>query len=390
MLKVLIVDDSEERVEILKNEINKHPSKNLLEIIVCDTADKGRIQLLEPTDLLILDVVLPKKRGGTPSALNSLKLLDDIYSNTTKLIRPKIIVGLTADVSELGNYRERFFSSASVVLDGSLGNLQWIDSLFKQLDTLINSLRNEMQLTKDNLLISVHGIRTRGEWQSRLTSEIKQYSKTFEYIEIKYGFVDLFSFFIPQIRKRKSNKVSERLKNALEKNSSKEITLICHSFGTLIAARTLQKTFFKKKIKTLIFCGSPLPKDEDLALVLSSSERMINECGNSDFILILARCLVWGLGDAGRVGFDLDNTATFVNRYHKGGHGLYFKEKCGFSFIESNWIPIITSNDAILPVDTRKSYFGEDFVDLLVKIIGFVKPYAYILLIFIVIKNITF
>nr|QKQ34334.1 hypothetical protein HPE44_07135 [Escherichia coli] len=65
---------------------------------------------------------------------------------------------------------------------------------------------------------------------------------------------------------------------------------------------------------------------------------IINDCAVSDYILLLCKMLVIGLGDAGRKGFIEPNDGVFINRYFKGGHSTYFEDK---DFIEVNWLPLI-------------------------------------------------
>ena len=365
MLKILIVDDSVRRVSILKLALENCEFSNHFETCYCDSADKGRQELLYEYDLLILDVLIPKKINATPMAKNSFELLLDMVDIKKSYIKPNLIIGLTADISELGNYRARFMDMASIVLDGSLNDHSWIDNIINNIGILIKTKTKSIKKNEEKLLITIHGIRTYGKWQSELSDEIKENTKSFKFIEVKYGFFDLISFAIPYLRRRKVKEISRRVFDLINENPGKEINIIAHSFGTLIAFETLKELPGDRVVEYVIFCASPLKSNENINSVLGKSKVLINECGTRDIVLLASKFLVFGLGDAGRMGFIYDNTQSFINRYHSGGHSLYFKKKKGeASFSMVHWSPIILYKNTIISIDNRNSYLGEDLIKL--------------------------
>lgn len=108
MLKVLFVDDSKPRIALVEQKMRSSGLINHISFIVSESADSARSELLEPIDFMVLDVLLPKKDNGTPEAKNSLELLSDLESSAKPFIRPKMIVGLTADIERLKHTREHF------------------------------------------------------------------------------------------------------------------------------------------------------------------------------------------------------------------------------------------------------------------------------------------
>lgn len=379
MLKILVVDDSEKRVELLQHAFSNSPLRAHVDVIYCDTADKGRIEMLEPFDLLILDVVIPKKVGGTPQALQSSRLVDDLCSDNNDYIRPKMVIGLTADISELGVYRENFYKIASVVLPASLHTQDWMTDILEQVSILVRANQKIGKLRRDKLLLTIHGIRTHGKWQSGLNDEIRKYSRSFVPAEVKYGFFDILSFSIPWLRKRKARQAAVQVKQILLDNSDKEISVVAHSFGSLVLSEAFKSTTLITPIKHIILCGSPLPHSFNLSHLADNAEITINECGTRDFILVAAKSFLLGLGEAGRVGFRRSNSKSFINRYFKGGHSLYFEAHSETqSFAERYWLPVILSDSTPLQIDERESYFGEDLLDLSVKLLGLVKPFLYV------------
>lgn len=378
-MKIMIVDDSVPRVELIKNALSTSGYEKFLEVAYCDSADQGREGLTDLFDLLILDILIPKKNGGVAQALHSVNLLADICNPKKHYIRPRLIIGLTADLAELNVYQQQFSQYASIVLEGSLKKIDWLDSLLEQVGSLVGTERKITQQQRDMALISVHGIRTYGKWQERLSHEVSQYSRRFDFIEVKYGFLDLFSFSVPFLRKKVVEKVAARLIHNLHDHEDKSIYIVAHSFGTLIVADALRRYTPSRLFGGIVFCGSPLQHDADIDHVVRSSTITLNECGIHDFVLILARLLFLGLGDAGRIGFSRENSKLFINRYFRGGHGLYFgKIKNTSTFYDRFWLKLIALGEAPERVDNRRNYAGQDFIDLSIKVVTFLKPLMYL------------
>lgn len=377
-MKVIVVDDSIERVKRIATAVANSPFVKYVELVSCDSADGARRELTSSFDLMVLDVLIPKKRGGTPQALHSVNLISDVCNPKKKFIRPRLVVGLTADLTELGTYRNEFFRHASIVLDGSANKRDWLDSLLEQIESLVSAERKSTQFVKDRTLISVHGIRTYGKWQAELSKEILQYSRDFDFVEIKYGFLDILSFAIPSLRRKKIREAATQLIACLEKSADRDIYIVAHSFGTLIVADALLRYQPSRLLKGVMFCGSPLPHKYPIGHVVDQSELTLNECGIHDFVLILARLFLLGLGDAGRVGFSKENSSRFMNRFFVGGHGLYFSDFKGLGkFYDLFWLSFIAAGRQPEGRDGRENYFGEDLVNFLITLLTFLKPVLY-------------
>ncbi|MDY7530354.1 hypothetical protein RGV33_01435 [Pseudomonas sp. Bout1] len=354
----------------------------------CDSSDWAREELKTHFDLLILDVLIPKKSDGTASAVNSTKLLADICNPSKNYIRPSLTIGLTADIEYLREHQGEFQKNAIVVLDGSLSNIDWLDTLEAQVKSIIGAKRKIVQQNTDRVLITIHGIRTYGQWQESLRQEMKSYSREFEYVEVNYGFFDLISFSIPFLRSRKAKQVSGQVLAAFEANPDKQIYIVAHSFGTYVLSEALKNHKGDAGIKCVVMCGSPMPHGYDINHIVNKSELTINDCGISDGVLLAARFLLLRLGDAGRIGFRRSNTRKFINRYFKGGHSLYFSEYNESSFYSRFWTPSLAKDIPPSANDERRDYFGQDIVDLGIKLLTLLKPIAYISIPIIIINKI--
>lgn len=378
MLRVILVDDNTKRSALFKSAIESRGYDSGIELIICETADRARVELKSYYDLMVLDVVLPKKVGATPHPLNSLNLLQDLHKSNSKYLKPGMIIGLTADVKDIAIYRERFGERFITVTEGSTDSLDWLNRIIKSIEGLLEHEKKIIVKSTDKVLITIHGIRTFGHWQQSLRDTISSYSKEFEYIDMKYGFFDILSFAVPYLRVRTAKKIAFRMKSIIESNSDKNIYLVAHSFGTLITSIAIDECVIDKKIKLTIFCGSPLPHDHAIDHVIEKSETTINECGTKDLVLIFARMFILGIGDAGRIGFSRETNKTFLNRYHRGGHSLYFKEKTEPKFYEKYWSPLMSTDADPTHIDLRKNFPGEDVLDLTIKLTSKLKPIIYL------------
>lgn len=377
MIKILIVDDNTKRAQLVSNEIETR-GLNRVTVTICDSADSARLELNTLFDLMILDVLLPKKSDGVPQALHSFKLLEDIYNPSKRYLKPHLTIGLTAEIQDIGEFKEKFENCFAVVIPATMNSIDWLKKIMTCVDGVLGQEQKVISSTTDKLLITIHGIRTYGKWQRSLEGAIRKYSRDFESIEMKYGFFDLLSFSIPYLRDRKADKIAQRLITIFNKNSNKSIYIVAHSYGTYILSRALSGKEFNGKIRRTILCGSPLQHGANIDHIVSKSNLTINECGVSDYVLIIARSLLIGMGDAGRVGFSRENGKDFVNRYHVGGHSLYFTEFEQPTFYEQYWIPLLTTDAEPTYADCRKNYAGEDLLDLTVKLLNLIKPVIYI------------
>lgn len=377
-MKVLMVDDSQERLNSVREKIKYIDG---VDFQTCETADSARKVLGVNFDLLILDILIPKKIGQTPVSKNSIDLLSDICDPLNKkYLRPNLIIGLTADTSYIEKYAQSFKKNASVVLEASRESSDWLESIYEQIKS-INSTKVKINEGKNKLIISIHGIRTYGHWQAQITESINSTSYEFSVEELKLGFVDILSFFIPKTRNSIIERKSNQLCKIINENKDKEINIISHSFGTCIVLH-----YFNNHCEDgfdyncTILSGSPISSEEDISSIIKKSRITLNECGTKDFILILSKVFVLGLGDAGRVGFNRAVNDKFKNRFFDGGHSLYFQNHNDQSFYEKFWLSLIKDKLTAKNIDERKNFFLEDLFEFLLKTLERLKGYIYLFL----------
>ncbi|EGQ7968852.1 response regulator, partial [Vibrio cholerae] len=195
-MKVLIVDDNKIRNEEIVNFLKDDVGINKEEIYKCyNTQDaKGLLRTIY-FDYLILDVVLPK-RDETPDAKYGLQLLDDIKKRPT-IKKPQKIVGITSFVEDIEHFRQKFEEHCEVIIEASNRNNTWKSKIRASLNFEVS--KQISKFTRENNLtcLTVHGIRTRGDWQQKLKRIVSSNVDTVSFETYKYGYFTVISFMIP-------------------------------------------------------------------------------------------------------------------------------------------------------------------------------------------------
>ncbi len=381
MTKVLIVDDNIKRTDEFKKRILNSKESSFIEVTSCDTADKARV-LCKKTryDILILDVLLPKKNDTVATKEIGINLLNDLHKRNNFYF-PNKIIGITANIDDIDEFREKFLIHASTVLDAPINNFGWIEKIQKIIQNTTDTYLAEEQ-EKSKIVISLHGIRTVGSWQNIFSTYILERTENIDYHSFKYGFFGIFFFIFPFIRILHSKKFISKIEYVINNNQDKEIYIFAHSYGTYIISKLLEKNT-KIKINTLFLCGSVLPSNYDINKKFADRvDKVINDCGINDIVLIINKIFIPFLGDAGRIGFSGVNNKKLINRFFKGGHSLYFKNHNNKNFMENYWIPYLLDSKELSIVDERKDNIFSDILEPIFSLFSIIKDMLFLLFIF--------
>ncbi|ULN65432.1 response regulator [Vibrio gigantis] len=386
-MKFIIVDDNNKRASQIKELIDSEINATVCDVFSNTTSARAAMRRTS-YDFLILDVVLPKL-DETPNSKNGLELLRIVTTNP-KLSKPRKIIGITAHIDDISEFRDEFQKCCFSIIEASNSNRLWkkliIDAIKYDLSSSISKLKNE----KDIICISVHGIRTNGDWQQSLDQLIDGHLGNVDNNIFKYGYYNAILFFLPFCRKYVINKFVNDLLNLINLNPNKEIYLFAHSFGTYIAVEGIEKALKNTvdiKLNKLVLSGSVLKSTYNFQYILSETNvTIVNDCGDNDNVLLLSEALVPNTGMAGRVGFYGLNNERFINRYFKGGHSHYFENE---TFMEKYWLPIFSDSTDLKIIDERdkdkssfviKSLLGNiaSFIGNINWIIPFFLAYLYL------------
>jgi CheY-like chemotaxis protein len=369
MFNVLIIDDNIKRAKKAEIEL-KNKTKSFVTIntqISENTNDAERKLKNSKYELLIVDIKLPKKKGDSPTEINTYKLIDKISNG--KLNSSETLIGITSEISEIKNYKEEFEKICSIVLDAHSFNTQWIDRIANHIKQKISFIKiKESQIKKG--IITIHGIRSYGEWQKKLNENLSctgiDEKKRFD-----YEIVNSLSIFSKKVAQKNIKKLEMLIKSVAEEKD--KIYLFSHSFGTYITLKAViniidegEKT--KHNISTIIISGSVVDQSFNFDKITNSGIKIVNDCATSDYTLYLSKVFIPRLGMIGKTGINsFSNRIT--NRFITGGHSAFFDD----DYIENFWVPIVV-NDEIKDIDLRKAnIFINGYLEKIISFIGNIK-----------------
>jgi nucleoside phosphorylase len=129
MIKILIIDDSVEKLRAVLNFLEKECNVSEIDIDCADTVNSGRDYLTKNSyDLLLLDLVLPINEDDSPTAESGTKFLDEIYYNPNINI-PLHIIGLTEYDQAFKESAQDFEDKLWGLVNFSLQTNDWKDKL---------------------------------------------------------------------------------------------------------------------------------------------------------------------------------------------------------------------------------------------------------------------
>jgi hypothetical protein len=113
-------------------------------------------------------------------------------------------------------------------------------------------------------VITVHGIRTFGEWQDRLGKLLEQAEPGISVHHYRYGYFSVVAFMVPLLRWFVVRKFRDDLRDLLRRDPEARVDLVGHSFGTHLIAhalRGLHSEGLNFRIHTVLLAGSVLKVD---------------------------------------------------------------------------------------------------------------------------------
>ena len=198
-----------------------------------------------------------------------------------------------------------------------------------------------------DVVVLVHGIRDWGAWHQSVRDVLQ--SDTLRVTGPKYGYFHLIRFLSPwDFGQQPLERVLSAIRDARTAFPDARISIIAHSFGTYLVARALRENP-DIEVFRLIFCGSVVPQDFRWSSVRSQigragdrdkSRYIVNDCGNADIWPVLGMAAGWRYGNAGTDGF---GDVMVSDRFHNGGHGLFFDQDFQTRF----WKPFITEGEIV-------------------------------------------
>src|SRR5581483_1021301 len=135
-----------------------------------------------------------------------------------------------------------------------------------------------------HVVITLHGIRTYGQWQERLGHLLKEREPDVEVYHYHYGYFSVLAFLAPPARWLEVRRFRRWLLHLLaEHPRARRIDLVAHSFGTHLLGWALRglPPWQRCRFHTVILAGSVLTAHFPWDEMLRSGRvgRVVNECG---------------------------------------------------------------------------------------------------------------
>lgn len=186
-------------------------------------------------------------------------------------------------------------------------------------------------------IISLHGIRTRGQWQKELQAALED--GNFKHRALDFGFFRAVSLINPWARERKVKWFLDQY-TQIRATAKGPVSVIAHSFGSYIVAEAMRK-YPQIVFDRIVLCGSIIPVNYDWDAVIASrgqAKEVLNQYGKQD---IWVRVAEWAVADAGPSGYQgfrkRAGGAVFEQEFTDYSHSEYFFD----GNFRDNWVPFL-------------------------------------------------
>lgn len=204
------------------------------------------------------------------------------------------------------------------------------------------------ELKRRPLIISLHGIRTRGVWQKEITFPINQAG--FDHKPLDYGRFGLIRFFLPWTRQGRIPWFRDRY-DEIRRQVDDVPSVIAHSLGSYIVANAIAR--YDCEFRDVIFCGAIVETDYDWPTVIEKGRvrRVLNDHGGLDIWPRFARNILHDAGVSGVEGFSKNAGGRVINRSHEAfRHSDYFYE----GNYRGAWIPFLLGQQPKDPTNPER------------------------------------
>jgi CheY-like chemotaxis protein len=379
-MNILIVDDDVARSSSLISYLTSYGRIHTSEITTATNInDAKRLLAACYFDVLILDVMLPKRDGETANPNAGIAFLD--YLNRTSMLKkPEKIIGLTARINDIGRYRVSFEKHCLTVIEATPTSAAWKKHLLTAIGYMQSSKLARAATRKPIHILTVHGIQTFGNWQTRFEQLVKIRMGGVTFSSYKFGYFTVLAFMFPPLRNREVRMFARHISDLFDSNRDQQFIIFCHSFGTYLVAKALKKLASEERIiptKLIVLSGSVLPQRFDWNFLLSRGDtKIVNECTDRDYILWLTEAFVLDTGMAGKGGLLGFQNENLVNRFFQGGHSSYFSN----DFMIKYWLPLLTLESTTVMIDERQpNTLIHGGIEQIVLLLGNIKIYVYLL-----------
>ena len=199
------------------------------------------------------------------------------------------------------------------------------------------------------VVITVHGIKTRGKWQMDLAPVLA--NAGFIPVPLDYGNFLGLQLLLPSSRRKKVDWFRDEYRRVCAEEGVTRPSIVVHSFGTYLVARAMQ-IYDPLKFDRVIFCGSIVRREYPWTDRFERDQvrAVLNDFGRMDFWAGIVAWVVNDAGDSGRNGFN-DTAGGKVEQidHPEFRHGDYFFR----GNYEESWTPFLLAKpQKVIPKTT--------------------------------------
>lgn len=225
----------------------------------------------------------------------------------------------------------------------------------------------DQSVTKESIVVTVHGIRTRGVWQKVAATVIAR--KGMIPVSPDYGRFGLLRLSLNYFRARKIEWFHRFYSDLIQEvgidtdDPRQRPSVIAHSFGSYIVANCMMK-YSEVQINKFIVCGSIIERDFNWSLLFARDQvnEVLNDCGLKDIWVQLAPLLVHDAGPSGRDGFTYFGSLLEERPNEHLAHSEYFTSRQ----MEKRWLPTTQKPPSRLRIlHSREIDSGDKMLNLL-------------------------
>lgn len=176
------------------------------------------------------------------------------------------------------------------------------------------------------VVITIHGIRTRGAWQKNLATVLAK-NDMVPY-PLDYGQFGVLEFVTPCMRESKLDWFHREYDRIRRQENVQRPSIIAHSFGTYLVTELLSKNS-EVKFDKIILAGGIAPKAFDWNTIFNNGQvlHVLNEVAKNDIWPAVAKRVIPRAGCSGSVGF-CSQVPGVEQRFSPIGHsGTFFESR---------------------------------------------------------------
>jgi hypothetical protein len=174
------------------------------------------------------------------------------------------------------------------------------------------------------VVVSIHGIMTKGKNLHRVMGKIQQKFPDYHYTEVKYGYTNAILNYAPWARNLTRDYVAFRLSCLSYKYRNAKIIVIAHSNGTYALGNALEKWYENggMRIGMIILVGSVIKRNFDWYKYRDIS--VVNIIATRDWVSLISRW-TYGMGQSGIKGFKTSFPNVMEYKFKMGHTGYVTK-----------------------------------------------------------------